>query len=85
MFNYFRSQLLKLHTWIMSTMLVLVSPIMAQSDTISIDTGTFITEINNWIGVAIAIVAIGVGISAAFALAQYVGNMFVSAFSGRRM
>lgn len=63
-------------------MAIAVAPIFAQSDTITVDTGMFIGAINNWLGMAMSIIAIGVGISGAFALAVFVGNMIVGALRG---
>lgn len=59
-------------------------PAFAQTTpTISIDTDQFMSAINTWLPMAVQIAAIGVGISAAFALATFVGNMITNAFSGR--
>ena len=71
--------------FLLVSLFVLVSavPAFAQSDTISIDTGVFISQINNWLGMAIGVIAIGVGIAGAFALAQFVGSMIINAFNGR--
>ena len=55
----------------------------AQSDIVALDTDIFITQINQWLPMALQIVAIGVGIAAAFALAGMVGMMLVNAFKGR--
>ena len=59
------------------------APVLAQSDSIQFDTGTFIAEINNWLPMAISIAAIGVGIAGGFKLAQFVGRMIINAFDGR--
>jgi len=63
--------------------LVLAVPTFAQSDTISVDTGVFISQINAWLPMALTVVAIGVGIAGAFALALFVGRMLLNAFNGR--
>lgn len=60
-----------------------VAPSFAQSATLDIDADTFITSINTWLSMAIAITAIGVGIAGAFALARYVGRMILDAFNGK--
>ncbi|MEO1442446.1 MAG: hypothetical protein AAFV33_18745 [Chloroflexota bacterium] len=67
----------------MTILFTLVTGVGAQSDTINIDTGVFISEINNWLPLAITIAAIGVGVSGAFALALFVGRLLVNAFNGR--
>lgn len=61
--------------------LMLAAPAFAQS-TLNVDTAVFIEGINSWLATAMPIAAIGVGISGAFALAGYVGNMIVKAFRG---
>ncbi len=63
--------------------LVLAVPTFAQSDTITVDTGVFISQINTWLPMALTITAIGVGIAGAFALAMFVGKMLLNAFNGR--
>ncbi|MEO0564850.1 MAG: hypothetical protein AAF125_22275 [Chloroflexota bacterium] len=66
-----------------AAMLLAAVPTFAQSDTITVDTGLFISEINNWLPMALTITAIGVGIAGGFALAGMVGRMIVNAFNGR--
>jgi hypothetical protein len=66
---------------IVSVFLLAVMPAAAQS-TLNVDTGVFIDNINAWLGTAMPIAAIGVGIAGAFALANYVGGMIVKAFKG---
>jgi hypothetical protein len=68
---------------VLSVSLMSALPAMAQSDTITVDTGAFISEINNWFPMAVSIAAIGVGIAGAFALARFVGRMILDAFNGR--
>lgn len=70
---------------IMAMMILAIGavPSFAQSATLEIDSDVFINSINLWLGMAISIVAIGVGIAGAFALARYVGQMILSAFSGK--
>lgn len=64
-----------------AVMLVLAFPAFAQSSTtIDVDEGSFIAGINTWLPMAIGIAVIGVGIRGAFALAEYVGDMFINAF-----
>ncbi len=63
--------------------LVMVAPTFAQSDSITVDTGVFISEINNWLPMALTVTAIGVGVAGAFALALFVGRMLLNAFNGR--
>lgn len=55
----------------------------AQSASLDIDADLFINSINSWLSMAIALVAIGVGIAGAFALARYVGRMILDAFNGK--
>lgn len=62
----------------------LVGGVFAQSVDLDIDTNDFITAINLWLGLAISIVVIGVGIKGAFALARMVGDMIVDAFNFRK-
>ena len=57
-----------------------VAPSFAQSVSLNVSTDEFITSINQWLPLAIAVVVIGVGISAAFGLAEYIGEMFNKAF-----
>ena len=64
-------------------LMAMVVPAFAQSDTIEIDSGLFIEQINIWLIMAMGIVAIGVGISGAFALSKMVGRMIVDALNGR--
>lgn len=56
----------------------------AQSVDLEIDTDEFITSINLWLGLAVSIVVIGVGIKGAFALARMVGDMITDAFNFRK-
>jgi hypothetical protein len=55
---------------------------LAASVTLDINTDDFITGINDWLVVALPIVAIGVGISGAFAIALFIGRMIINAFKG---
>ena len=65
------------------SVLAMAVPAFAQSDTLSVDTSIFISAINDWLGMSLGIVAIGVGISGAFALATFVGALIVNALRGR--
>lgn len=58
-------------------------PAFAQSVSVDVDTDTFISAINQWLPLALALTAIGVGIAGAFALANMVGRMIIDAFNGR--
>jgi hypothetical protein len=64
-------------------MALAISPVAAQSATISFDTDTFINSINQWLPMAVSIAAIGVGIAGGFKLAQFIGRMIINAFDGR--
>ena len=69
---------------VFGVLMALAVPAMAQAtDTISIDTGSFIAGINTWLPMAVSIIVIGVGIAGAFALAEFVGNMIIGAFRGK--
>jgi hypothetical protein len=82
MFNISRRNLV-----IMSIMVFVFvfAGIAGAQDTVSLDveTSAFIDAINQWLPLAISVVVIGVGISGAFALAQFVGDLITSAFRGR--
>lgn len=71
--------------WMLLAMLMAlaISPVAAQSATISFDTDTFINSINQWLPMAVSIAAIGVGIAGGFKLAQFIGRMIINAFDGR--
>lgn len=53
------------------------------SVTLDVSTDEFISAINQWLPLAISVVVIGVGISGAFALAQFVGSLITNAFRMR--
>jgi ABC-type spermidine/putrescine transport system permease subunit II len=61
-----------------------VVPAFAQSVSLNVQTDDFINSINLWLPLAIAVVVIGVGITSAFNLAEYIGDMFNRAFRGGR-
>jgi hypothetical protein len=56
---------------------------VSAQETIIVDTDSFITAINDWLVIALPIVAIGVGISGAFAIALFIGRMIITAFEGK--
>lgn len=82
MFDSFKSKMSSRYMLVFMILMMLAVPAMAQESTLTVDTGVFIDGINSWLGTAMPIAAIGVGISGAFALAGYVGGMIVKAFRG---
>lgn len=72
--------------WIVIAMVILIMamPSFAQSVSLNVNTDDFINAINQWMTLAVGIIVIGVGIRGAFALANYVGDMIINAFSMRR-
>lgn len=80
MFSRFKQYLTSRYLLVLSV-LMLAAPALAQSS-LEVNTDVFIDGINSWLATAMPIAAIGVGISGAFALAGYVGNMIVKAFRG---
>jgi len=60
--------------------MVMTVPSMAQSDSITVDTGAIFTNTNLWIPVMITILAIPAGIRIAMAIVQLIIDQFVGAF-----
>lgn len=78
-----RNRKFTLLVMVVVVMAVAVTPAFAQTSTILVDTDQFIGAINSWLPMALSIMAIGVGIAGAFALAKFVGNMIIGALSGK--
>ena len=81
MFKFVRSREFLVYMALI-VLVVAAVPAFAQSDTLTVDTGAFITAINDWFPMAVSIITVGVGIAGAFALARFVGRMILDALSG---
>lgn len=59
---------------------LLAVPSMAQSDSINVDTGILITNVNLWIPIIFAILALPAGIRIAMRIVNFIIEAFVGAF-----
>lgn len=59
---------------------LLIQPALAQSDSIEVDTGVLLTNINMWIPIMFAILALPAGIRIAMRVVNFIIDAFVDAF-----
>lgn len=61
-------------------LLFVAAPAFAQSDTINVDSGVLITNVNLWIPIMFAILALPAGIRIAMRVVNFIIDAFVDAF-----